>query len=601
MTIGLRYKKLDLHLHTKASHDFHGNISPNDIVEEAIRKGLDGIAITDHNTGAWIDRVSAAAEHKNLTVFPGVEISCSGGEKGIHIVALFDPSKNSSHVTGLLSALGILPEHHGKPDCIVNKSVIDVIDMIDRWGGLPVLAHANSTKGVLCDMRGEQRTQIIKHSKLLAVEATDCLKSGKRTMDILDGTDPVYQRKLAVYQASDNPSGGGQEGHCLESIGTRCTFFKLDVINLEGLRQCFVHPDARIKIQHQSANYNRILRLAIGETGFLKNQVFDFHEGLNSIIGGKGVGKSLAVEFLRFGLSDYTFDQEMLTDHCKKLEKQLGLGNTVEVIYELESGNRYQIRRHLTKVTSNSKIESVVECTNCDTGEQYHGDIPEVFPILAYSQTEVIKISENKNAQLDLIDKFIDKRPFVQGIEQLREKLKENDLHLAKAIAAKDRVDQIDHQIHTLQERIANINKALSNELFDVMKTKEAKRRILENGVEKIQNLNKGVIKLINEIAHLQNSDDGSQRQENEDNELVRQNDIISSASRNMIDVLSKLMQDLASSQDLAKVVLTDWLVEFSETKAEYDRLISEMGGDKRKQEQERQKLENEQADRQNR
>jgi len=40
--------KYDLHIHSKYSYD--GILEPRDIVKIAIKRGLDGIAITDHNT-----------------------------------------------------------------------------------------------------------------------------------------------------------------------------------------------------------------------------------------------------------------------------------------------------------------------------------------------------------------------------------------------------------------------------------------------------------------------------------------------------------------------------------------------------------------------
>lgn len=319
MAVGLQFKKLDLHIHTPASHDFHDtSITAKDIVDKALAEGLHAVAITDHNTGSFIDEVKIAARNTPLVVFPGVEITCIGGKSGIHVIAIFDPSKDSSHVTGLLNALDAQPDVHGKEECIISKSVIDVIKKIALWKGLPVLAHVNSSKGVLCDMGGQQRIEIINEPTLLAVEATD-LQSNRPTTRWLDGTDPNYKRKLAVYQASDNPSKDSKSGHSLESIGSRCSFFKLDVINLEGLRQCFIHPDARIRIDYKPLAYPKIVELSVGDGGFLRNQVFDFHEGLNSIIGGKGVGKSLAVEFLRFALDDHALDEDIKNDHLMKL------------------------------------------------------------------------------------------------------------------------------------------------------------------------------------------------------------------------------------------------------------------------------------------
>ncbi len=59
---GLRWRKLDLHVHTPASEDYSGpHISADEFVTKVLAKGIDGIAITDHNTGDWIDRVKSAA------------------------------------------------------------------------------------------------------------------------------------------------------------------------------------------------------------------------------------------------------------------------------------------------------------------------------------------------------------------------------------------------------------------------------------------------------------------------------------------------------------------------------------------------------------
>ena len=58
---GLRFHKLDLHLHTPASRCFGDkSVTAEMIVADAIQKGLVGIAVTDHNSGAWIDLVKAA-------------------------------------------------------------------------------------------------------------------------------------------------------------------------------------------------------------------------------------------------------------------------------------------------------------------------------------------------------------------------------------------------------------------------------------------------------------------------------------------------------------------------------------------------------------
>jgi len=106
MLPGLRFRKLDLHLHTPASRCFKDkSITPENIVQEAIRKGLSGIAVTDHNSGEWIDRVKEAAKGTPLAVFAGVEISCTGAKSGVHIIALFDVDQGTEYVRAFLNTL----------------------------------------------------------------------------------------------------------------------------------------------------------------------------------------------------------------------------------------------------------------------------------------------------------------------------------------------------------------------------------------------------------------------------------------------------------------------------------------------------------------
>ena len=57
-TRGLFFRRFDLHIHTPASECFlDKKITPEQIVSKSVQKGLSAIAITDHNTGEWIDRV----------------------------------------------------------------------------------------------------------------------------------------------------------------------------------------------------------------------------------------------------------------------------------------------------------------------------------------------------------------------------------------------------------------------------------------------------------------------------------------------------------------------------------------------------------------
>ena len=73
--------KIDLHLHT--DHSFDGWAPPDVVVRMAIARGLDRIAITDHET---IDGALIAHRAHPDRVVVGEEISCRGGT---HLIGLF--------------------------------------------------------------------------------------------------------------------------------------------------------------------------------------------------------------------------------------------------------------------------------------------------------------------------------------------------------------------------------------------------------------------------------------------------------------------------------------------------------------------------------
>lgn len=73
--------RVDLQVHTDASPC--SRASPADIASAAVSAGLDGLAVTDHDTLAGVAGVRAAAPDA-LTVIPGVEVTTSQG----HLLAL---------------------------------------------------------------------------------------------------------------------------------------------------------------------------------------------------------------------------------------------------------------------------------------------------------------------------------------------------------------------------------------------------------------------------------------------------------------------------------------------------------------------------------
>jgi predicted metal-dependent phosphoesterase TrpH len=77
---------VDLHLHTTASD---GVLSPSEIVRYAKGKGLQAIAITDHDTIEGCEEGLSEGEKIGFEVIPGIEVSAEHSTGSMHILGFF--------------------------------------------------------------------------------------------------------------------------------------------------------------------------------------------------------------------------------------------------------------------------------------------------------------------------------------------------------------------------------------------------------------------------------------------------------------------------------------------------------------------------------
>ncbi|WP_182047956.1 PHP domain-containing protein [Curtobacterium sp. ME26] len=81
---------IDLHAHSSVSD---GTERPAALVAAAAAAGLDGVALTDHDTTAGWDEATAAVRDRPMTLVPGLELSTRVGYRSVHVLGyLVDPS-----------------------------------------------------------------------------------------------------------------------------------------------------------------------------------------------------------------------------------------------------------------------------------------------------------------------------------------------------------------------------------------------------------------------------------------------------------------------------------------------------------------------------
>ncbi len=78
---------VDLHAHTTASD---GTYTPAELVQEAVRRGVRILAVTDHDSTEGVEPARAVArEHPPIEIVPGIEINTEADGAEVHILGYF--------------------------------------------------------------------------------------------------------------------------------------------------------------------------------------------------------------------------------------------------------------------------------------------------------------------------------------------------------------------------------------------------------------------------------------------------------------------------------------------------------------------------------
>jgi len=240
--------KVDLHIHTPASWCYSDYMlskspptSPQVIIQLALGQGLQGIAIADHNSVGWIDRVRQAAQGQ-IVVFPGVEISAKGG----HVLALFSEGMPVKELQNLVEEAGFSPHEQGHGYCESPYEVVEIMRMIIEWGGLAIAAHIDRRpKGFLAseELSQEEKRKVIFSPFLSALEIT--IPQDKLLWN--QGRMAGFSRKVACIQGSD--------AHAPEEIGRRPIYLLAPQLDWQGLSLALKEYEVRIKFPFEIPQY----------------------------------------------------------------------------------------------------------------------------------------------------------------------------------------------------------------------------------------------------------------------------------------------------------------------------------------------------------
>ena len=313
---GSRWWKFDFHTHTPASSDYGKGadqaslreVSPRDWLLGYMRAGLDCVAVTDHNSGAWVDGLQKARHelertqpegYRPLHLFPGVEVTAHGG---VHVLAVLDIDKTTEDVSSLLGAVGY-EGTRGETEVAANASTVEVVEAIVHAGGVPILAHVDGPAGAW-RLPGSSLGPLLQVPGLFAIEVVD------------PGHSPpeIYGQKalnwaLVLGSDSHHPT----VGHGSRPAGSHYTWVKMSQPSLEGLRLALIDGQGfSIRRSDEDDPFDPfalpdhfIEAVEISDARYMGRGTsarLEFNPWLNALVGGRGTGKSTVVHALRLAM-----------------------------------------------------------------------------------------------------------------------------------------------------------------------------------------------------------------------------------------------------------------------------------------------------------
>ncbi len=138
---------VDLHIHSALSPCSDKDMTPNNIVNMARIKGLDAIALTDHNSCANLKAVSICAENAGLLFIPGMEVETS---EEVHLICLLPCIAAASELQRIVYSA--LPPVLNRCDIFGKQLIMDETDRIIAEESRMLLTAAALTTGEVCSV-----------------------------------------------------------------------------------------------------------------------------------------------------------------------------------------------------------------------------------------------------------------------------------------------------------------------------------------------------------------------------------------------------------------------------------------------------------------
>ena len=370
------------------------------IVATCQELGIEVIGVTDHYRVKDSLGLVKAAREAGIFAFSGFEAVT---KDGVHFLCLFDPEKEGA-LERYIGECGIHDTKAASP--IGSLDAIELLSCAKKWGAVCIAAHVASEGGLLKKLSGQTRVNVWTSADLLACSLpgpVDQAPDGIRPILENKGGEYSRLRAVAVINASDV-----NDPEDLKKDGASC-FIKMSKVSVEALRQAFLDPESRIRLNSDPQPEPHAEFLAVAwEGGFLADTSVHLNGNLNVLVGGRGTGKSTMIESIRFALGLEPLGEEARKAHEGVIRYVLRPGTKVSLLVRSHKPSQrcYTIERSIPN-------PPVVKD---ETGEVLTLLPKDVMPdVEVFGQHEISELTKSREKLTLLLERFIERDPTLSG------------------------------------------------------------------------------------------------------------------------------------------------------------------------------------------
>ncbi|MFE8031896.1 AAA family ATPase, partial [Thiohalocapsa marina] len=372
-------------------------------------------------------------------VFPGFEVATT--EK-VHWVCLFPEDTSTDQLNRYLGSLQLTDsQDRVRPSSLGGDALLA---QVDDLGGFCYAAHATNANGLL----KQKANHLWKSARLKAAQIPGSLDGLPLEYRVIaKNQDLAYQRDAPIALIN---AGDVARPEDLAEPSASC-FVKMTRPTFSSFLTAFKDPESRVRRHDQmdEGHYSRIEHMRVSG-GYLDGLEIDFSGHLNTVIGGRGTGKSTLLECLRYALdmSHHGIDARKQGDLIVK--ENLGrFGGRIEL--DIVSAANNMRRYHVIR-----RYGEPPRVKDCD-GNESNLHPSDLHPgVEIYGQNEIYELARDGTAQIRVLDRFLPQEARQQRqIDNLIKRIHENATRLQQALSKQDELDQELAKLPKLSEQVA--------------------------------------------------------------------------------------------------------------------------------------------------